>query len=115
MRASAPNQSPAEASPNDNASSYRPPSTCATRASDIDPTKADPFDNTFPSDYYIILLLDDPGPIKIHLRPTLYTTARHVISEWWCLQRHGIGNLARGVLRNSDASRGAPTVSAPAP
>ena len=62
---------------------------------------------------YIIRFLDDPGPIKINLRPALYTTATDAISGSWCLQRHGTGNLARGVLRNSGASRGTLTVPIP--
>ena len=62
---------------------------------------------------YIIRFLDDPGPIKINLPPALYTTARDTISGSWCLQRHGTGNLTRGVLPNSDASRGIPPVPIP--
>ena len=58
---------------------------------------------------YIIRFLNDPGPMKINLRPALYTTARDAISGSWCLQRHGTGNLSRGVLPNSDASRGIST------
>ena len=61
----------------------------------------------------IIRFLDDPGPIKIDLQPARYTTARNAVSGSWCLQRHGHGSLSRGVLRNSDASRGAPTVPTP--
>ena len=64
--------------------------------------------STSPSDNtYIIRFLDDPGPIKINLRPANYTTSSTANSGSWCLQRHKTGSLARGVLRNSNASRGA--------
>ena len=66
-----------------------------------------------PGSSYIIRFLDDPGPIKIDLQPARYTTARNAVSGSWCLQRHGHGSLSRVVLRNSDASRGAPTVPTP--
>ena len=66
-----------------------------------------------PGSSYIIRFLDDPGPIKIDLQPARYTTARNAVSGSWCLQRHGHRSLSRGVLRNSDASRGAPTVPTP--
>ena len=65
-----------------------------------------------PSTSYIIRFLDDPGPIKIDLSPSRYSTARDAHYGSWCLQRHRTGNLARGVLRNSDASRGASTATA---
>ncbi len=64
-------------------------------------------------DSYIIRFLDDPGPIKINLPPARYTTTRNAIYGSWCLQRHGTGSLARGLLRNSDVSRG--TTTAPTP
>ena len=73
----------------------------------------DGYSDPSPDGSYIIQFLDDLGPIKINLRPALYTTARDAISGSWCLQRHGTGNLARGVLRNSNTSRGIPTVPVP--
>ena len=63
----------------------------------------------FPGSSYIIRFLDDPGPTKIDLQPARYNTARDAVSGSWCLQRHEYGSLSRGVLRNFDASRGAPT------
>ena len=68
-----------------------------------------------PGGSYIIRFLDDPGPIKIDLQPARYTTARNAVYGSWCLQHHGNGSLARGLLRNSDVSRGAPTVSTASP
>ena len=66
-----------------------------------------------PGSSCIIRFLDDSGPIKIDLQPARYTAARNAVFGSWCLQRHGHGSLSRGVLRNSDASRGAPTVPTP--
>ena len=59
------------------------------------------------SNTYIVRFLDDPGPIKIDLSPSSYTTSRDAIYGSWCLQRHQAEGLARGVLRNPDAPRGA--------
>ena len=59
----------------------------------------------------IILFLDDPGPVKIHLRPANYTTSSVAIYGSWCLQRHKAGSLARGVLRSSDGPSGPLTAS----
>lgn len=57
---------------------------------------------------YIARFLDDPGPIKLNLLPSLYTTSRTTVQGSWCPQRHQAGGLARGVLRNADGSSGAP-------
>ena len=59
------------------------------------------------SNTHIVRFLDDPGPIKIDLSPTSYTTSRGAIFGSWCLQRHQAGGLARGVLHYPDAPRGA--------
>ena len=72
-------------------------------------TSSSSSDNT-----YIIRFLDDPGPVKIGLQPASYTTCNVANYGYWCFQRHKIGNLACGVLRNSDASRMA-TTAPPAP
>ena len=63
---------------------------------------------------YIIRFIDDPGPVEIDLQPASYTTSNVANYGSWCLQRHKTGSLARGVLRNSDASRVA-TTAPPAP
>ena len=60
---------------------------------------------------YIIRFLDDPGPVKIDLQQASYTTSNFANYGSWCLHRHKTGSLARGVLRNPDASRVATTVS----
>ena len=59
--------------------------------------------DTSSTDSYIVRFLDDPGPIKIALLPSLYTTSRSATQGSWCLQRHQAGGLARGVLRNANA------------
>ena len=56
---------------------------------------------------YIVRFLDDPGPIKIDLLPSPYSTSRSAVYGSWCLQRRPAGGLARGVLRNADGPRGA--------
>ena len=76
-----------------------------------------PADNTS-GNSYIVRFLDDPGPIKINLLPSAYTTSRSAVQGSWCLQRHQTGGLARGVLRNADGARGAntaPLSDSPAP
>ena len=40
------------------------------------------------SNIYIVRFLDDPGPIKIDLSPSSYTTSRDAIYGSWCLQHH---------------------------
>ena len=50
---------------------------------------------------YAVRFLDDPGPIKID------TTSRSAVHGSWYLQRHQVGGLVRGVLRNADVPRGA--------
>ena len=60
---------------------------------------------------YIVRFLDDPGPIKINLWSAHYTTSSTANYGSWCLLRLKTGSLARGVIRNSDASRGASTAS----
>ena len=59
--------------------------------------------DTSSTNSYIVRFLDDPGPIKITLLPSLYTTSRSATHGSWCLQRHQAGGLARGVLRNANA------------
>ena len=53
-----------------------------------------PSDNT-----NIIRFLDDPGPVKINLRPPNYTTSSVAIYGSWYLQRHKTGGLVRWVVR----------------
>ena len=76
-------------------------------------TSSDSPPDSSPDGSYIIRFLDDPGPIKIDLQRARYTTARNAISGSWCLQRHGTGSIARGVLRSTDTPRGTPIASAP--
>eukprot|EP00752_Nemacystus_decipiens_P004356 g3980.t1 len=61
------------------------------------------------ADRYIVRFLDDPGPIALTLSPTLYSIALGAPSGSWCLQCHRQPGVTRGVLRNADTSRGAPT------
>eukprot|EP00752_Nemacystus_decipiens_P004782 g4353.t1 len=61
------------------------------------------------ADRYIVRFLDDPGPIALTLSPTLYSIALGAPSGSWCLQCHRQPGATRGVLRNADTSRGAPT------
>ena len=58
--------------------------------------------DNFPPNFYIVRFLDDPGPIKIDLLPSSYTTSWSAVHGSWCLQRHQAGGLARGVLRSAD-------------
>eukprot|EP00752_Nemacystus_decipiens_P015617 g13940.t1 len=58
---------------------------------------------------YIVRFLDDSGPIALTLSPTLYSIALGAPSGSWCLQCHRQPGVTRGVLRNADTSRGAPT------
>ena len=53
---------------------------------------------------YIVRFLDDPGPIKINLLPSAYTTSRSAVQGSWHLQRHQTGGLASGVLWNADGA-----------
>lgn len=57
---------------------------------------------------YIVRFLDDPGPIELTLAPDLYSFSLEAPRGSWCLQWHQPPGLIRGVLRNSDTSRGAP-------
>ena len=50
---------------------------------------------------YIVRFLDVPGPSKIDLQPTSYTTSRSTVPGSWCLQRHQAGRLTRCILRNA--------------
>ena len=70
------------------------------------------------ADSWIVRVLDDPGPIKINLLLSAYTTSRSAVQGSWCYQRHQTGGLASSVLRNADSSRGAltaPLSASPAP
>ena len=55
-------------------------------------------------------ILDDPGPFKLPLFPTSYTSAGAVRGSW-CLQVHVASAFSRGVHRNVDDSRGAAVIS----
>ena len=57
---------------------------------------------------YIVRSLDDPGPSKINLLSSPYTTSRSDVHGPWVLQHHQARGLARGVLRNADGPRGTP-------
>ena len=50
--------------------------------------------DTSSADSYIVRSLDDPGPIKINLLPSAYTTSRSAAQGSWCLQRHQTGGLS---------------------
>ena len=65
---------------------------------------------TSSTDSYIVRYLDDPGPIKNTLLPSLYTISRSATQGSWCLQRHQAGGLARGVLRNANATPQPPLI-----
>ena len=54
---------------------------------------------------YLVRLLDDPGPIKIALSDSRYTTAADAVQGSWCLQVHRGSALLKGILRNVDMSR----------
>ena len=66
--------------------------------------------HNYTANAYIVRFLDDPGPIKIDLLSSSYTTSRSTALGSWCLQRHQAGGLARGVLHNADGPRGAPSI-----
>ena len=57
--------------------------------------------------HYIVRFLDDPGPIKLKLSPSRYTTAVGAERNSWCLQTRQGSALKHGVLLNADESRGA--------
>ena len=66
-----------------------------------------PTPNTF-----IVRFLDDPGPVRIALSPSRYTTSQDAVRGSWCLQVHRSSSFLRGLQRDADKSRGAPTSSA---
>ena len=68
---------------------------------------------TSTADVFMVRFLDDPGPIKILLSPARYTTALDAVIGSWCLQIHRSSGFKRGILRNSDDSRGAQPVIPP--
>ena len=55
---------------------------------------------------YIVRFLDDPGPVKLKLSPSRYTTAIGAERDSWCLQTRQGRPLQQGILRNIDESRG---------
>ena len=57
-------------------------------------------------DSYVVRFLDEPGPVKIVLSPLRYTTTASAVPGSWCLQVHNSGPLFKGLLRNTDMSRG---------
>ena len=58
-------------------------------------------------DRYIVRFLDDPGPVRLALDASLYTTAPDAVRGSWCLQTHVSGGISAGLLRNADDSRAA--------
>lgn len=56
---------------------------------------------------YIVRFLDDPGPVRLALNASLYTTAPDAVRGSWCLQIHVSGGISAGLLRNADDSRSA--------
>ena len=56
---------------------------------------------------YLVRFLDDPGPIKLPLPPTRYTTSTGAVRGSWCLQLHIASAFPRGIQRNVDESRSA--------
>lgn len=85
-----------------------------THRAPLDTSSDSPPDSS-PDSSYIIIFLDDPGPIEIDLQHYRYTTARLAISGSWCLPRHGTGSNARGVLKSTDTACGSPITPHPRP
>ena len=56
---------------------------------------------------YLVRFLDDPGPIKLRVSPTHYTTSTGGVQGSWCLQLRRGRSVARGIQSNVDESRGA--------
>ena len=55
---------------------------------------------------YLVLFLDDRGPIKLPLSPAHYTTSTGGVQGSWCLQLRRGRSVARGIQSNVDESRG---------
>ena len=63
--------------------------------------------HTSSSGQYIVHFLDDPGPAKLALSFTRYTTALGAVRGSGCLKVHQGTSLIRDIARNVDESRGA--------
>ena len=55
---------------------------------------------------YIVRFLDDPGPVKLKLSSSNYSTTIGAERSKWCLQTRQGRALQHGILRNVDESRG---------
>ena len=60
---------------------------------------------------YLVLFLDDLGPIKLSLPPARYTTPTGAVRGSWCLQVHIASAFPWGIQRDADESRGATVAS----
>ena len=56
--------------------------------------------------HYVVRFLDDPGPVKLKLFPSRYTTTSGAERDMLCLQTRQGRTLRQGILRNINESRG---------
>ena len=52
---------------------------------------------------FVIRFLDDPGPVRLILRPELYSTDATAARFSWCLQRRKSGGILDGVRHAAHA------------